>query len=151
MGRPREASVRFARSAPWVSTVAPVEFQHLGESERRRHPRHSMACHCWIDADQLTVLGPTQDIGVGGLFVRTAVTLDHGTLVDITLRAGDEPETLAARAVVARAVPVRPGYCHGLGLEFVKIHQGQRLLRALLDRTTPAAIGAALHGEWQRP
>lgn len=109
-----------------------------------------MACHCWIDADELTVLGPTQDIGVGGLFVRTAVPLDHGTLVDIMLRAGDEPETLAARAVVARAVPVRSGYCHGLGLEFVKIHQGQRLLRALLEGTTPAAISlidAAVSGE----
>jgi hypothetical protein len=140
MGRPRDASVRFARSEPVVSTVVPlVSLEGARHPERRRHPRHAMACHCWIDADQLTVLGPTQDIGVGGLFVRTAVPLDEGTLVDITLRAQDDPETLAARALVARAVRVRAGYCHGLGLEFVKIHHGQRLLRTLLDGLTPWA------------
>jgi hypothetical protein len=92
-----------------------------------------MASHCWVDSERLTVLGPIQDIGVGGLFVRTAVPLTHGDLVELTLRVGGDPDALVARAIVARVVPVRPGYCHGLGLEFLQIHRGQRVLRGLLD------------------
>jgi hypothetical protein len=106
-------------------------------SDRRRHPRHDLMGHCWIDAPQLTLLGPTHDIGVGGLFVRTAAELELGTPVEVCFRVPGESESVFAHALVARRVPIGFGPpCHGLGLEFVEIAQGQGLLRSLLSRST---------------
>ena len=107
--------------------------------DRRRHPRHDLIGHCWIDAPQLTLLGPMQDIGVGGLFVRTAALLPLGTAVEVCLRLPGESESLVAEALVARSVPIGLGPpSHGLGLAFVEIACGQDLLRVLLEPLTLA-------------
>ncbi|HKP58174.1 MAG TPA: PilZ domain-containing protein [Polyangiales bacterium] len=109
--------------------------------DRRRHPRHDLIGQCWIDAPQLTLLGPTQDIGVGGLFVRTAAQLPLGTTVEVCLRVPGESESLVAEALVARSVPIGLGPpCHGLGLAFVEIARGQGLLRVLLSQSLTLAI-----------
>jgi len=100
--------------------------------ERRRHPRQGSPWYCWIEAPELTVFGPIHDIAAGGLFVRTGAQLEPGTRVELELQL-DRPETLIARAVVARSgLPHR-----GLGLEFVAIERGHALLRNLLEHSAP--------------
>jgi hypothetical protein len=115
------------------------EFQPVAQaSDRRRHSRHDLIGHCWIDSPWLTLLGPTHDIGVGGLFVRTAAKLELGTPVEVCLRVPGESESLLAQALVARSVPIGFGPpCHGLGLAFVEIAHGQSLLRSLVNRSLP--------------
>ena len=105
-------------------------------NDRRRHPRHPVYCSCWIETPGLTLFGPTQNLGAGGVFVRTAARLDEGTEVELGLTVAGEPEMLHARAVVARsAVRGRGPFGPGLGLRFVRIARGKTLLRTLLDRS----------------
>lgn len=103
--------------------------------ERRRYQRHALRCQCWVEGEELTLYGSTIDIGVGGLFLRTAVPLAKGSFVDLTLKMDSEDAALAARALVARAVPVKNGVRHGIGLEFVEVHRGQHALASLLSRS----------------
>jgi hypothetical protein len=107
--------------------------------ERRRYKRHALRCQCWIEGDALTVFGSTIDVGVGGLFLRTAVPVEQGSLVDLTLTIDREPSALAARALVARAVRAKNGARHGLGLEFVEISSGEHALTSLLSRSVSLA------------
>lgn len=119
-----------ARSEP----LAPMKVP-----DRRRHPRHDVIGYCWIDTPDLTLFGPTHDIGAGGLFVRTAAELQLGTSVQVSLHVPGESDPVVARARVARCVPIGfgpPG--HGLGLSFVKVLRGLSLLRSVLARSTPA-------------
>ncbi|HEX2678053.1 MAG TPA: hypothetical protein VHM19_15470, partial [Polyangiales bacterium] len=53
----------------------------LSLSERRRYQRHALACRCWLESDDLTICGPTADVGVGGLFLRTALPMPTGSEV----------------------------------------------------------------------
>lgn len=97
-----------------------------------------MYCYCWIETPDLTLFGPTQNLGAGGLFVRTAAPVEDGTVVELSLKIAGEPEILHARAVVARSVARGCGLPGpGLGLRFVRIARGKTLLRNLLDRSLP--------------
>ena len=125
-----------ARSA--LEVCLPVHLPRF-RPERRRHPRHGLPRHCWVESPQLTIFGPIHDIAAGGMFVRTAAQLAPGTRVDLTLQLGaDAGELLRARATVARSDVRRAGSpSRGLGLEFVEIERGGALLRSLLDRAAP--------------
>ena len=122
-----------ARSEPIEPQKAPTPT----EPDRRRHPRHDLMGHCWIDAPDLTLFGPTHDIGAGGLFVRTPAKLPLGTPVEVRLRMPGENEDVLVQALVARCGPIGFGPpCHGLGLSFVHIARGIARLRSVLARAT---------------
>src|SRR6201999_3233164 len=59
-------------------------------TERRRYQRHALPCECWLEGDAMTIFGPTIDVGVGGLFLRTAIPVAAGTQVDVTLKVSGE-------------------------------------------------------------
>lgn len=106
-------------------------------TERRRYQRHALPCECWLEADALTIFGPTIDVGVGGLFLRTAIPVAAGALVDVMLKLAGEPAPIAARAVVTRSVPAHAGLRHGVGVEFLEVEQGRAALLGLLQKTQP--------------
>jgi hypothetical protein len=88
-----------------------------------------------LEGDDVTIFGPTIDVGIGGLFLRTAIPVAGGALVDVTLRVLGERVPLAARAVVTRIVPARTGLRHGVGIEFLEIHEGRNALTSLLQHS----------------
>jgi hypothetical protein len=110
-------------------------------TERRRYQRHALPCECWLEGEALTIFGPTIDVGVGGLFLRTAIPVETGALVDVTLKLAGEPAPIAARAVVTRSVPAHAGLRHGVGLEFLEVEQGRAALLGLLQKSQPLPWG----------
>lgn len=114
-----------------------VHRQPATRPERRRYQRHALRCECWLEGDQLTIFGPTIDVGIGGLFLRTAIPMPAGTRVDVTLRVIGERLPLAARAVVTRSVPAHAGMRHGVGIEFLRIHKGRSALTTVLQHSMP--------------
>jgi len=112
--------------------------QDLGvyRPERRRYQRHALPCECWLENDVLTIFGPTVDVGIGGLFVRTAVPVATGTLVVVTLKLNDEPRSIEAPAMVTRRVPAQAGFRYGVGIEFLEVESGVHALLGLLQRGT---------------
>jgi hypothetical protein len=126
MGR---AGNSLARSAHEV--CLPV----IVRGERRRHERHTLRCHCWIETPDLTVFGPVHDIGAGGLFVRTGARLEPGTRVELCVQVDGNGEALEAVAIVARSEPRGYGLpVRGLGLELQRVLRGHSLLRTLLTQ-----------------
>jgi hypothetical protein len=104
----------------------------LSESERRRHLRYSVQCQCWIESEQVTVFGPTADVGLGGLFLRTAVPLIEGQRVEVALRIGRKGQAVTAEGVVTRAIKAQHGLRHGVGVEFLRIVDGRDGLKRFL-------------------
>ena len=102
-------------------------------SERRRYARHSVRCRCWIETEQASLFSQTVDIGLGGLFLRSAVPLQAGEAVAVMLDLG-EGEPVVAEGVVSRAVPPRPGTRHGLGVELTHIASGKKNLARVLRK-----------------
>jgi hypothetical protein len=109
----------------------------VARPERRRYQRHALRCQCWLESQALTLYGSTADVGIGGVFLRTAIPVTMGSLVDLMLQVNGEHGCLDARAVIARSVPARPGARHGIGLEFVEIRHGQDALSELLHTYAP--------------
>lgn len=109
-------------------------------TERRRYQRHALRCECWLEGDDVTIFGPTIDVGIGGLFLRTAIPVASGAQVDVTLKVSGEPP-LSARAVITRIVPARTGLRHGVAVEFLEIHQGRGAFGSLLQQTPPLPWG----------
>ena len=70
---------------------------------RRRFERLAVHCGCWLEGDGLTVYGRTIDLGRGGLFLRTAVPMNHGVRVDIRLQLPGRVSTFAASGTVVWA------------------------------------------------
>lgn len=105
--------------------------------ERRRYQRHALPCECWLENDELTIFGPTIDVGIGGLFVRTAIPVDTGTIVSVTLKFPSELDAIEAEAVVTRAVPAHAGLRYGVGVEFLEVELGVHALLGLLQRSAP--------------
>jgi Tfp pilus assembly protein PilZ len=110
-----------------------------GGSDRRRYLRYSVQCQCWLESEQATAYGPTADLALGGVFLRTAVPLAQGDQVEVALSIGRKGIAVRAQGVVTRSVRARQGRRHGVGVEFVRIlYGGQRLLNFLGRAQKPA-------------
>ena len=120
-----------------------TEVQHdpfespLPRPERRRYQRHALPCECWLENDALTIFGPTIDVGIGGLFVRTAIPVAAGTIVDVTLKFQTELGPIRAEAMVTRTVPALAGMRYGVGVEFLEVELGVHALLGMLQRSAP--------------
>lgn len=133
-----QATVKhFAKSeAGWHVDVDAKPWQ---ASDRRRYPRYGFKIPVTIrcvdergdgEARFLEVRGETEDISLGGAWVRSKDLLDRGTLVEFRAILS-ETESVRTLAVVAHANPVRGG----MGLEFVEYVGGARKnLRSFLSR-----------------
>lgn len=100
--------------------------------ERRRYLRYAVRCRCWLESEHATVFGPTADVGLGGVFLRTAVPLNEGDRVAVALNIGRSGEAVTAEGVVTRAVRAYQGSRHGVGVEFVRICDGGDNLQQFL-------------------
>ena len=112
--------------------VITAKAPEIDSNERRRYERYAVRCECWIESDHASIYGPTADLGLGGLFLRTGVPVEHGSRVDILVALGEAREQLVrAEGVVTRIVPAERGRRHGVGVEFVSILEGEATLENL--------------------
>jgi len=112
--------------------VLSAKAPEVDAKERRRYERYAVRCECWIESDQASIYGPTADLGLGGLFLRTGVPVEHGARVDILVALGEARHQLVrAEGVVTRIVPAERGRRHGVGVEFVQILEGEDTLETL--------------------
>ena len=119
--------------------MAAPAFRHAPDTQEltgkiRRRPRAyqrvAVRCGCWLEHDGATVFGTTVDLGRGGLFLRTALPMDPGADVRVTLRLpGQRGHVVAEGQIVHRVAPTagdgrdRPG----LGVRFVELADGHAL------------------------
>lgn len=110
------------------------------DPERRRYRRYAVRCSCWLERDESALCATTADIGLGGLFLRTAVPMPHGTSVEVVLDLEGGLSRVLAEGVVTRAVRSERGVRHGIGVEFTRIRDGHdTLLQYLGGRPAPQA------------
>jgi uncharacterized protein (TIGR02266 family) len=93
-----------------------------GEAERSRLGRvnFKVPVHLWND-DEGCVLGVTQNLCIGGMFVATPRSLPVGArvLVRLSILDGVEPVEIEAQVCWCRRVAADQGNPAGMGLEFV--------------------------------
>jgi hypothetical protein len=102
--------------------------------ERRRYSRYAVQCSCWLESDDQTVFGPTADVALGGVFLRTAVPLAEGQRVRVALTIEHKGPPVIAEGIVMRAVRAQHGQRHGVGVEFLNILDGREGLDSFLSR-----------------
>jgi hypothetical protein len=101
--------------------------------ERRRYLRYAVRCECWLECDDASVFGSTADLGLGGLFLRTAIPLSQGQRVRVALSLDGAAQAVLAEGLVTRAVRAQHGHRHGVGVEFVDISNGRDGLSLFLN------------------
>jgi hypothetical protein len=111
---------------PGVVRPRPGESETQAD-ERRRYRRYAVKCSCWIERDDATVCATTADVGLGGLFLRTALPMPDGAAVDVVLDLDGLP-SIVADGVVTRRIAGQRGVRHGVGVEFVQIRDGRDTL-----------------------
>jgi hypothetical protein len=104
----------------------------MPDAERRRFRRYAVRCNCWIERDDATVCATTADVGLGGLFLRTALPMPDGANVDVVLDLEGGLPSIVADGVVTRRISNRRGVRHGVGVEFVHIRGGRDALLTFL-------------------
>jgi len=112
----------------------------VSDRDRRKHRRVTTRAKCWIERDSVTLFGRVLDIGEGGLFLRTAFSLDVGTSVDVYVAPEGTDSRIRARGTVAwsglRTDGPRPA--SGIGVSFDSVVDGQAQLDQLLDSSPEA-------------
>lgn len=121
------------------------EISALAPKSRRRtrqYQRVAVRCGCWLEHEAATVFGTTVDIGRGGLFLRTALPMQPGLDVQVTLKLPGHAPVVADGQVVRRENGPRPG----LGVRFEQLREGDASLREFLGSSLRAeheALGDA--------
>ena len=108
-------------------------YDPLERDERRLHLRHALRCECWLESDGTSLFATTADVGLGGLFLRTAVPIGLGQRVRVALYLGASGDSVEAEGLVTRTVPARHGHRHGIGVQFVELGDGRECLRRFLS------------------
>jgi len=102
--------------------------------ERRRSRRYAVKCDCWLERDDATIYGTTADVGMGGLFLRTAIPLKPGKQFDVRLQINGAPGPVLARGFIARSIQARGGAArYGVGVAFTSIEKGREQLGYFLQ------------------
>lgn len=89
--------------------------------EKRKFRRANIITEAEIVSGKETLLAPTRDVSVGGLFLKTTAKLPDNT--EVRLRFQLEPETPLIEAL-GKIVYVVPG--RGLGVEFSELSEENR-------------------------
>jgi Tfp pilus assembly protein PilZ len=98
--------------------------------------------HLWSDLEAC-VLGVTQNVCVGGMFVATPRMIPVGTrlLVRLSILEGLEPAEIEAKVCWSRRLSADPEKPAGLGLQFVDpLTHAATFVRALLSSRAPSWI-----------
>lgn len=110
----------------------------ITHDDRRRSTRFAVRCQCWLESNEASIFGPTADIGLGGLFLRTAVPLPEGMRLKIALKLGKKANAVVANGIVTRALRAQHGRRHGVGVAFLEILDGRTFLESFLG--APLAV-----------
>ena len=104
---------------------------------RRRFERLAVRCGCWLEGEAMTVYGRTVDLGRGGLFLRTAVRMPHGSPVEVRLQMPGRTDGLSVSGTVAWAGDIDGRM--GVAVEFHE-PRDQQALSGFLDRRRPPPL-----------
>jgi hypothetical protein len=115
-----------------MQMLASQDLESLGRDERRRYLRYALRCECWLESEGESLFATTADVGLGGLFLRTAVPMDLGQRVRIALCMKPDRESVEMQGLVTRTVPARHGHRHGIGVQFVELGDTRDGLRRFL-------------------
>lgn len=114
-----------------MQVISTVQHMPISRDERRRYERYAVRCECWIESDETSVHGLAADLGLGGLFLRTAVPIEHGQRVDVVIAFGGGTQRLRGQGIVTRTVRAQRGSRHGIGIELTEIYEGAEALARL--------------------
>ena len=114
-----------------MHVISSTAHMPISRDERRRYERYAVRCECWIESDETSVHGLAADLGLGGLFLRTAVPIEQGHHVDVVLAFGGGTQRVRAQGVVTRTVRAQRGQRHGVGIELTEIFEGSEALARL--------------------
>jgi hypothetical protein len=103
----------------------------------RAYQRIAVRCGCWLEHEEATIYGTTVDLGLGGLFLRTALPMPPGVPVRVTLHLPGEG-TVVADGKIVRNVDAQDGDRPGLGVRFECLPEGDDSLSAFLFSTMRA-------------
>jgi len=118
-----------------MQVISTAQHKPISPDERRRYERYAVRCECWIESDETTVHGLAADLGLGGLFLRTAVPIEQGHHVDVVIVFASGTLRVRAHGIVTRTVRAQRGSRHGIGIELTEILEGAEALA----RLAPAA------------
>ena len=110
----------------------------MNDQERRQHQRipANMLVDWHVPGTRTTVFSSTEDIGLGGLRVRTLTPPKAGSKVDMVLRRAAGSDTLRMNCRVAW-VRLDESFC-GMGLAFPADNKKDRaLIQAVLSKIAP--------------
>jgi hypothetical protein len=114
-----------------MQVLSTAQHTPISRDERRRYERYQVRCECWIESDDASVHGLAADLGLGGLFLRTAVPIEQGHRVEIVIAFGSGTQVLRGQGVVTRSVRAQRGQRHGVGIELTEIYEGADALARL--------------------
>jgi hypothetical protein len=114
-----------------MQVISTAQHMPISRDERRRYERYAVRCECWIESDETSVHGLAADLGLGGLFLRTAVPIEHGHRVDVVIAFGGGTQRLRGQGIITRSVRAERGSRHGLGIELTEIYEGAEALARL--------------------
>jgi hypothetical protein len=114
-----------------MQVISTAQHMPISRDERRRYERYQVRCECWIESDDATVHGLAADLGLGGLFLRTAVPIEQGHRVEVVIAFGSGTQLLRGQGVVTRSVRAQRGSRHGVGIELTAIYEGAEALARL--------------------
>lgn len=114
-----------------MQVISTAQHKPISRDERRRYERYAVRCECWIESDETTVHGLAADLGLGGLFLRTAVPLALGHQVDVIIAFGGGSQRVRGSGLVTRTVRAARGSRHGVGIELTEIFEGADVLARL--------------------
>jgi len=102
-----------------------VEVLSSDGGERRRFPRGNLSLETRLEGPNRLLLGASENVGVGGVFLATNEFFELGTLVSVTLRL---PNGLAVQAdgVVSWIRERSSGNYPGIGVEFLALSDADR-------------------------
>jgi hypothetical protein len=116
-----------------MQALASRYFDPLERDERRRYLRHALRCECWLESEGASLFATTADLGLGGLFLRSAVPIGLGQRVRVALCLPDG-DSVEADGLFTRTVRARHGHRHGIGVEFIELGDNADCLRLFLSR-----------------
>lgn len=101
--------------------------------ERRRFRRVNIVTEVEIVSEKETLLAPTRDISIGGMFLKTTATPPINTPVELRFSLDPGTPVLHATGQIVYIVPGR-----GLGIEFAELSDENRgRIQEFVERAEP--------------
>ena len=116
-----------------MQMIASQNLEPLGRDERRQYLRYALRCECWLESEGESLFATTADVGLGGLFLRTALPIGLGQRVQVALCLKPDRDSVEVEGLVTRTVPARHGHRHGIGVQFLELGENRESLRRFLS------------------